>query len=76
LEKIPREQLPVVQKRMVATMQDWLTADMQSQFDEVLPGTGMFGHHLIQQIAASTDAEARLLIKRFGSEVSVSTNKE
>ena len=76
LEKIPREQLPVVQKRMVATMQDWLTADMQSQFDEVLPGTGMFGHHLVQQIAASTDAEARLLIKRFGSEVSVSTNKE
>ena len=76
LEKIPREQLPVVQKRMVTTMQDWLAADMQSQFDEVLPGTGMFGHHLVQQIAASTDAEARHLIKRFGSEVSVSTNKE
>lgn len=76
LESLPREQLPIVQKRMVATMRQWLQANVQSQFYEVLPGSGLFGHQLVRRIAASADSQAGMLIRQFGYELPGSSNKE
>ena len=75
LEGLPREQLPVVQRRMVSTMRKWLEGNMNSQFYEVLPGSGLYGHQLVQRIAASTGSQARLLISEFGDELPGSSKK-
>lgn len=76
LEGLPREQLPVIQRRMVSAMRKWLDSNINSQFYEVLPGSGLYGHQLVQRIAASTGVEANLLVSRFGYELPGSPNKD
>jgi len=76
LERIPRDQLSVVQNRMVIAMREWLQQNLNSQFYEVVPGSGLFGHQLVQRIAASTDTQAGTLISEFGYELPGSLKKD
>ena len=75
LEGLPLEQLPVVQRRMVSVMRKWLEESTDSQFYEVLPGSGLYGHQLVQRVADSTGSQASLLISEFGYELPGSSKK-
>lgn len=75
LEKAPPQQLPALQQRMAEAMRDTMQADVGSQFYEALPGSGIFGWHLVDYIADATELQSASVVKSFEQELPGSIGK-
>ena len=76
MEGLPKEKLPIIQKQMAQAIRIWLKNSVESQFYEVLPGSGMFGHHLVKRITNTVRTRSRKVIREFGFELPGSSSKE
>jgi len=69
LESLPREQLPQTQKRMASTMLAMMQEEVDNQFYEALPGSGVFGWHIVDHMSEVTSTQPKVVLKRFSGEV-------
>ena len=76
LEGLPKDQLPLIQKQMAQSIRLWLLNSVESQFYEVVPGSGMFGHHLVKRITNTFRTRSQKVIREFGFELPGSSQKE
>jgi len=76
MEGLPKDQLPTIQKQMSQAIRLWLMNSVESQFYEVLPGSGMFGHHLVKRITSTFRTRSQKVIRDFGFELPGSSSKE
>ncbi len=75
LEKAPSQKLPVLQQRMADVMRETMQADVGSQFYEALPGSGIFGWHLVDYIADATERQSVSVVSSFEQELPGSIGK-
>lgn len=76
MEGLPKDQLPFIQKQMSQTIRLWLLNSVESQFYEVMPGSGMFGHHLVKRITNTFRTRSQKVIREFGFELPGTSQKE
>jgi hypothetical protein len=69
LEKLPPEELPKTQLRMIAAMKRALHEDVSSQFYEAVPGSGLFGWHLVDHITQVALERSAAALDRFHGEL-------
>lgn len=69
LEKLTPEELSKAQQRMAAIMKRSLREDTSSQFYETMPGSGIFGWHLVDQITAIAADRSNIALTRFRGEL-------
>jgi len=69
LEGLSSDELFYSQKKMNQNIRQWLKTNLQSQFYEVLPGTGLFGHHIVRKISSNARKNAIKIIEDFGREL-------
>ena len=69
LESMPREKLPPAQKRMAAAMQAMLHEEVGNQFYEAIPGSGVFGWHIVDHMFDMTTTQPKIVLKSFSGEV-------
>jgi hypothetical protein len=69
MEGLSKEKLPIIQKQMAQAIRIWLKNSIESQFYEVLPGSGMFGHHLVKRITNMVRTRSKKVIREFGFEL-------
>ena len=69
LEGLSSDELFYSQKKMTQNIRQWLKTNLQSQFYEVLPGTGLFGHHIVRKISSNAKKNAIKIIEDFGREL-------
>ena len=76
LEQLPREELPRVQREMVKMMNRSMQDDLCSQFYEALPGSGVFGWQVVDQIVTQTPATTDRVFERFSRDLPGSRGKD
>lgn len=76
MEGLQKDQLPIVQRQMVQSIKRWLTSSLENQFCEILPGSGLFGHHLAKRICKSVNDRSVKVIREFGFDFPVISSKE
>ena len=69
LESMPREKLPQTQKRMASVMLAMLNEEVGNQFYEALPGSGVFGWHIVDHMSEMTTIQPKVVLKTFSGEV-------
>jgi hypothetical protein len=69
LEKLPTDELPKVQMRMASAMKRALHQDVSSQFYEAVPGSGLFGWHLVDHITQLSIKRSGFALRRFHEEL-------
>lgn len=69
LEGLPREKLPQTQKRMAAVMLSMMHEEVGNQFYEALPGSGVFGWHIVDHMLEMTNTLPKVVLKSFSGEV-------
>ncbi|MBU6239960.1 MAG: hypothetical protein KGQ51_19265, partial [Planctomycetes bacterium] len=69
LEKLSPDELSKAQHRMAAIMRRTLHEDVSSQFYEALPGSGLFGWHLVDHITEIASERSVNALTQFKSEL-------
>lgn len=69
LESMPRDKLPQTQQRMATVMRKMLHEEVGNQFYEALPGSGVFGWHIVDHISEITSSQPKAVLKNFSNEV-------
>ena len=69
LEKLPPDELSKAQHRMAAIMRRTLHEDVSSQFYEAVPGSGLFGWHLVDHITEIASERSVDALSQFRSEL-------
>lgn len=69
LETLSSDDLYQSQKKITNKIRQWLNSNLQSQFYEVLPGTGLFGQHIVRKISSNARKNALQIIEGFGKEL-------
>jgi hypothetical protein len=69
LEKLSPDELSKAQHRMAAIMRRTLHEDVSSQFYEAVPGSGLFGWHLVDHITEIASERSVGALSQFRSEL-------
>lgn len=69
LEKVPKQFLQNIQQRMISMMRNELQIDTQSQFYEAIPGQGVFGWQIVDQVSDATQSYADSVVQQFGNDL-------
>jgi hypothetical protein len=69
LEKLSPDELSKAQHRMAAIMRRTLHEDVSSQFYEAVPGSGLFGWHLVDHITEIASERSVNALSQFKSEL-------
>lgn len=76
LEAMPREELVKAQQRMASVMRTMLHEEVGNQFYEALPGSGVFGWHIVDYMNEMTHSRPKRVIDTFSGEVPGSLAKK
>lgn len=68
LESLSVENLSRVQQNMAFTLKCLLQESLESQFQEIIPGSGLLGYHVTRRLEAAVDSRPIHSIRQFGSE--------